>query len=146
MSDLADLKLIPAQLHRCHERYPLQYSSIAQMTFDWLDYGLGRRDLAFVLEMNRRGLQTMCEIYDLCASEDQRREMRRSFRTIMSNRSRRYGRLFPWWGELHAGIRTRLREHREFVRWGLDPPDEPRRGRRAILRRPIQAVSNWRRF
>jgi hypothetical protein len=125
--ELETLSLItPEKLQRWHQT--LFYSAIERSTFDFCEHVSGRRDLAFVLEANRRAIRTMIELYDLACNEDERKRMRASFRLLMS---RRKGRLAPWWDELHFGIRVRLREHREYVRWGLDPPDEPRKRRRA---------------
>lgn len=95
-----------------------------QVVADYADIKLGRRDLHFVVEANRRAIDLMVLLYDICANDDERKTIRDSFRQIMRRHS---GRLAPYYDELHAPMRTRLREHKMYVRCGLDAPDEPRR-------------------
>jgi hypothetical protein len=124
--ELEILSLItPEKLQPWHQT--LFYGQIEASAFDYCEFVTGRRDLPFVLEANRRAIGTMVMLYDLAANEGERKKIRASFRLLMA---RRKGRLTPWWDELHSVVRMRLREHRECVRWGLDPPDEPRKRRR----------------
>jgi hypothetical protein len=106
---------------------PLHYQLGVQAVADYAEYQAGRRDLDFVVEANRRAVDTMVLLYDLCANDDERKLIRNCFREIMAQPK---GRLAPYYPQLHASIRTRLREHKMYARCGLDPPDEPR-GRRA---------------
>ena len=103
---------------------PLHYQLGVRVVANYAEIKLGRRDLDFVVEANRRAIDLMVLLYDLCANDDERKDIRQRFRQIMR---RHKGRLAPYYPALHAPTRTRLREHKQFVRWGLDPPDEPRR-------------------
>jgi hypothetical protein len=49
-----DLKIDLPTIQRWKARFPLHYSPILMTAFDWCNWQLGRRDLAFVLEANRR--------------------------------------------------------------------------------------------
>jgi hypothetical protein len=106
---------------------PLHHWSVVRSVDDYIAYKLGRRDLDFVIEAERRAIEGLIVLYDLVATDDEKKDMRKVFRDIMS---RRRG-LAPFCDELYAPLRTRLREHKMYVRCGLDPPDEPRGKRNA---------------
>jgi hypothetical protein len=115
-------------LARWKEALPLLHGNIERTIADAKEYINGRRDLDFLVAAESRAIDGMVALYDLAADEDYRKVMRKEFRQIMK---RHRGRLAPYYPELHAPLRTRLREHKMFVICGLDPPDpdERRKGR-----------------
>jgi len=115
-------------LARWKEALPLLHGNIERTIADAKEYINGRRDLDFLVAAESRAIDGMVALYDLAADEDGRKVMRKEFRKIMK---RHRGRLAPYYPELHAPLRTRLREHKMFVICGLDPPDpdERRKGR-----------------
>ena len=127
MSDIILPLIPPRQLAKWRRRFPLHYDFVVQAFADDAQHKRGRCDLDFVLASNERAITGLVQIYDLCClNEAERKRIRDSFRKIMA---RHDGRLAPYYRELHAAIRSRLREHKLMVRWGLGPPDEPRRSR-----------------
>jgi hypothetical protein len=96
---------------------------------DYIAYKRGRRDLDFIVAASDRAIEGLCSLYDIAATPDERKMMRGIFREIMTRERR--GRLAPFCDELHLPLRIRLREHKMYVRCGLDPPDEPRRKSRS---------------
>jgi len=66
----------------------------------------------------------MLLLYDLYANDEEKKELRKCMRGFMRCPK-------PYYAELHAPIRSRLREHKVYVQQGLDPPDpdERRKGR-----------------
>ena len=115
-------------LARWKEALPLLHGNIVRTIADAKEYINGRRDLDFLVAAETRAIEGLVALYDLAADEDGRKVMRKEFRKIMK---RHRGRLAPYYPELHAPLRTRLREHKMFVICGLDPPDpdERRKGR-----------------
>src|SRR5262245_45742136 len=130
MSDIIVPHINPRQLAKWKRRFPLHYDYVVQAFADDAQHRRGRRDLDFVLACNKRAISALVEIYDIyCLNEAERKRIRDSFRKIMA---RHDGRLAPYYDELHRAMRSRLREHKIMVRWGLDAPDEPRRNARHV--------------
>jgi hypothetical protein len=102
---------------------PLTYQLGVRSLYDYIEFKRGRRDFDFIVEATWREIEGLVVLYDIVANEAERKRMRKSFREIMTRR--------PIFLELYEPIRTRLREHKMFVKCGLDPPDEPRRKRNA---------------
>ena len=124
MSDIVPM-IPPHQLAKLQRRFPLHYPDFVQALADYAEARRGRCDLEFVLACNRRAINTLVEIYDMCCLDEyERRRLRESFRRIVA---RHAGRLAPYYDQLHRTMRSRLYEHEMMVRCGLDPPDEPRR-------------------
>jgi hypothetical protein len=102
---------------------PLTYQLGVHSLYDYIEFKRGRRDFDFIVEAIWHEIKGLVVLYDIVANEAERKRMRKSFREIMTRR--------PIFLELYEPIRQRLREHKMFVRCGLDPPDEPRRKRNA---------------
>jgi hypothetical protein len=118
------LSEIKQTLDRWRTALPLHHHLIVQSVANYVEMKRGRRDPEFLFEVERHSVQHLTVLYDMVATPDERKALRKWFREIMS-RARRFA-------ELHAPLRTRLREHKLFVMCGLDPPDpdERRRGKR----------------
>jgi hypothetical protein len=106
-------------------KMPLTYHVNVRSLFNHIEYKRGRRDFNFIFEAMERAIEGLVVLYDLVANDEERKVMREAFREIMA----RYDATpYPY---LLAPIRTRLREHKMYVIFGLDPPDpnERRKGR-----------------
>jgi hypothetical protein len=116
--------LIKQTMDRWRTALPLHHHLIVQTVANYVEIKRGRRDREFLFEVERHTVQHLTTLYDMVATPDERKKMRKYFREIMS-RYRRFA-------ELHGPLRTRLREHKMFVICGLDPPDldERRKGKR----------------
>jgi hypothetical protein len=123
MTDIIVPLINPRQLTTWKRRFTFCYPDIVQAHADYAEWKRGRCDLDFVVAANERAISALVEIYDMYAHDTERKRLRNSFRKIVA---RHGGRLAPYYDDLHASIRSRLKEHDLMVRHGLDPADEPR--------------------
>ena len=114
---------IKQTLDRWHAALPLVHHFAIQSVANYVEMKRGRRDPEFLFEVERHSVDHLIALYDLVATPDERKALRKWMRKIMW-RGRKYA-------ALHEPLRTRLREHKMFVMCGLDPPDpdERRKGR-----------------
>src|SRR5262245_28022006 len=98
---------IAETLARWKAALPLLHWSIKRTIADAIQYINGRRDLNFLVAAEQHAIEGMVALYDLAADDDYRKVMRKEFRKLMK---RHRGRLAPYYPELHAPLRIRLRE------------------------------------
>jgi hypothetical protein len=115
-----DLRGLVATVARWEATMPLTYHYGAQALIDGIEYLNGRRDLPFIIAINRRAIDGLIVLYDIAANDEERETMRKSFQEIIARERHRKARLAPYYAELHEPLKQRLREHKMFLRCGLE--------------------------